>query len=122
MFIISFAGFLVFISCKKEQSCESCKGNKPPNANARSDTTIALPKENVMLDGSVSTDPDGTIISYKWIKLSGPLSSNIIKPDSSKTILKTLVMGVYKFELTVTDNGGLSAKDTVQIIVNQPTT
>jgi hypothetical protein len=28
------------------------------------------------------------------------------------------VGGVYQFELTVTDNGGLSAKDTVQIIVD----
>jgi len=29
-------------------------------------------------------------------------------------------MGVYEFELTATDNSGLSAKDTVQVIVNNP--
>ncbi len=31
-----------------------------------------------------------------------------------------LVEGLYKFELTITDNCGLSAKDTVQIFVNIP--
>jgi len=30
------------------------------------------------------------------------------------------VAGVYKFELTVTDNGGLFAKDTVQVMVDAP--
>lgn len=34
--------------------------------------------------------------------------------------MKKLVIGVYKFELSVKDNGGLSAKDTVQIIVDGP--
>jgi len=91
-----------------------------PVANAGTDQTITLPKDSVLLDGSASTDPDGTITSYKWTKISGPVSSNIINPTSSKTSIKSLVMGVYKFELTVTDNGGLSAKDTVQIMVDNP--
>ncbi|MEO6000562.1 MAG: kelch repeat-containing protein [Chitinophagaceae bacterium] len=33
--------------------------------------------------------------------------------------MKALAKGVYKFKLKVTDNGGLSSKDTVQIIVNE---
>jgi hypothetical protein len=73
-----------------------------------------------MLDGSASTDPDGTITSYKWVKIAGPVSSTITKPDSSKTLVKTLAAGVYQVELSVTDNGGLSAKDTVQILVDNP--
>jgi len=119
LFNISIAGSIIFTSCKKELSCEGCiDGNKPPIANAGRDTTIVLPVDSVMLDGSASTDPDGTITSYKWIKIAGPVSSNISKPDSSKTSVKTLVAGVYKFELTVTDNGGLFSKDTVMITVN----
>ena len=113
-------GLLFHISCQKEFLCEDCNSNKLPIAIAGADQKIILPSDNIQLDGSASSDPDGTITSYKWVKISGPVSSNIVKPDSSKTLVKTLVMGVYKFELTVTDNGGLSAKDTVQIIVNDP--
>ena len=109
----------LFSSCKKELSCENCKDhNQPPIALAGPDLTITLPIDSVILDGTRSTDPDGTIASYKWTKISGPASSNILRPDSSKTLVKTLVKGVYKFELMVTDNGGLSAKDTVQVIMN----
>jgi hypothetical protein len=32
-----------------------------------------------------------------------------------------LMAGVYKFEIAVTDNGGLSSKDTVQIVVTETT-
>jgi hypothetical protein len=111
----------VSISCKKEVSCEGCVGNnKPPVANAGADQKTILPKDSVMLDGSASADQDGTITSYKWAKIAGPVSSNVNKPDSSKTMAKALVAGVYKFELTVTDNGGLSAKDTVKVIVDAP--
>jgi K319-like protein len=111
-------GFLFHISCKKEYSCENCLENKPPIANAGADQIIVLPLDSVLLDGSTSNDPDGIIISFKWIKIAGPVSSTIINTDSSKTVVKTLVMGIYKFELTVIDKGGLSAKDTVQVIVN----
>ena len=118
---IFLSGMLIFTSCKKDESCEGCKdNNKSPIANAGADQTITLPKDSVILDGSASSDPDGTITAYNWTKIAGPSSSNISKPDSSKTSVKTLVPGVYKFELTVTDNGGLFAKDTVQVMVDAP--
>ncbi len=87
-FILSIV-LLFHISCKKELSCENCSTNQPPVANAGTDQISTLPKDSVMLDGSASTDPDGTITLYKWTKIAGPVSSNIIKPDSSKTIIKT---------------------------------
>jgi hypothetical protein len=120
--VFLLSGIIFFISCKKKDvSCEGCADkNKPPIANAGSDQITTLPKDSVSLDGSASTDPDGKIVSWRWTKISGPVSSNIIKADSSKTLIKALVMGVYKFELAVTDNEGLSAKDTVQIIVDDP--
>jgi hypothetical protein len=118
---ILLIGIVIFISCKKEHSCESCRQkNQPPIARAGNDTTLTLPIDSVQLNGSGSTDPDGTITSYKWTKIAGPASSIIIKADSSKTLVKTVKMGVYKFELTVADNDGLFAKDTVQITVNDP--
>lgn len=110
---------LLYISCKKEKSCENCRdSNKPPIANAGKDTIIVLPVDSMKLDGSLSSDPDGTIKSFLWTKILGPASFNIINIAAAKTIVKNLIVGVYQFELKVTDNGGLSAKDTVQVTVN----
>jgi len=55
----------IFLSCKKEISCDGCgDDNKSPIANAGPDQTITLPADSVILNGSVSSDPDGTISSY----------------------------------------------------------
>lgn len=123
--VIKFAVFFliaVFVSTACQKNFEAITSpvvltNKPPIAIAGIDQTIVLPKDSVTLNGSASIDPDGTIISYIWIKISGPAQSNIMKPDSSITVVKALVTGVYLFELTITDNGGLSAKDTIQVNV-----
>jgi hypothetical protein len=123
-FLVLLVGVLTFISCKKEYSCENCGGNpsgstnKPPVANAGPDQVIILPTDSVSLDGRSSSDPDGSISSYLWTKISGPGSFNIIKPSDSTTKVKTLVTGIYQFELKVTDNGGLSTKDTMRVIVS----
>ncbi len=116
--ILTFALFIlliaVAISCQREISCVNCVDrNKAPLSLAGPDQAITLPTDSVSLDGSKSSDPDGRISAWLWTKISGP-ATFIIHPVSSKTGVKKLVMGVYKFELTVTDNGGLSAKDVVQ--------
>jgi len=91
--------------------------NRPPIANAGKDTTIVLPLDSVLLNGSLSKDPDGTISEWLWKKISGPASFAINAPDSASTIVKNFVTGIYQFELTVTDDAGLSAKDTLTISV-----
>src|SRR4030095_1073568 len=107
-----------FISCKKEKSCKDCKEhNKPPIAVAGSDRVITLPADSALLDGSASSDPDGTISEWLWKKITGPASFNIANTSAPKTVVKNLGVGTYQFELKVTDNGGLSAGDTVQITV-----
>jgi len=113
--------FIGFISCKKEYSCEGCndnKNNKPPIAVAGPDQVITLPTDSVLLEASSSSDPDGSISSYIWKKISGPASFSIISPTDSVTKIKALMVGTYMFELKVTDNGGLSARDTLSIIVD----
>lgn len=115
---ILIIGYLFLLSCQKEISCEDCTGNnKPPIADAGHDLIIALPKDSVILDGSKSKDPDGTITRYNWINISGPSSFVIITPSSEKTKVKNLLPGIYSFELAVTDNKGLSSKDTVRVTV-----
>ena len=91
--------------------------NIAPTANAGSNQTIILPTNNVTLRGS-GNDPDGTVASYAWAKITGPSGSTIVNPNSANTVVSGLRQGVYQFELTVTDNKGGAGKDTIQVNVN----
>lgn len=92
-------------------------GNQPPTANAGPDQTITLPANAVTLTGS-GTDPNGTIASYSWIKISGPSTFTITNAASATTTVTGLVQGIYQFQLKVIDNAGATGLDTVQITVN----
>ncbi|WP_120515994.1 PKD domain-containing protein [Chitinophaga barathri] len=92
-------------------------GNKPPVAKAGNDITLTLPTDIAEVNGNASTDEDGTIQSYQWAKISGP-AANIVSPGSAITIINHLSAGTYVFELTVTDDKNITAKDQVTIIVN----
>ena len=67
---IILTSMLFYISCQKKFLCDYCIDNQPPAANAGADEIIMLPKDSVVLDGRASTDPDGVITSYKWVKIS----------------------------------------------------
>jgi hypothetical protein len=121
IFYSLIAVLLINISCKKEKSCEGCKeNNKPPISIAGPDQVITLPTDSISLDGSPSSDPDGNISEWLWTKISGPASFNILNGAIVRTVVKKLVAGNYLFELKVTDNGGLSAKDTLKVMVDDP--
>jgi hypothetical protein len=106
-------------SCKKVATNRPNPTSNPTSnlllvANAGDDQTITLPTDSAVLDGSASK---GAIRSFHWIEIAGPTSTNILNINPAKILVKTLVVGVYQFELTITDNSGVSAKDTVQIVV-----
>jgi len=91
--------------------------NVPPTANAGPDQAITLPTDSVRLNGS-GNDPDGNITAYQWTKISGPVAGSITSPNLASTAVTGLAQGVYKFELRVTDNGGSTGRDTMQVTVN----
>lgn len=91
--------------------------NSPPVSRAGSDMVITLPVSSVNLDGTTSSDADGTITVYEWVKISGP-AATIVSPSASTTSVTGLVQGTYVFELTVTDDDAASSEDQLIITVN----
>ncbi len=92
--------------------------NQAPVANAGADRTITLPTNSASLNGSGSSDADGTIASYLWQQISGPSTSTLSSTTAASITVSNLVQGVYSYRLRVTDNGGLTANDTVRVTVN----
>ena len=93
--------------------------NRPPIADAGVDQTVD-PGDSVTLDGSGSSDPDGTVTSYLWAQTAGPMvtlsaddqvSASFVAPNVNVTT--TLV-----FRLTVTDDDGATASHDVNVTVD----
>lgn len=91
--------------------------NRPPVANAGPDMVITLPANSTTLNGSASSDPDGTIAAYQWTRISGPATFTIANTSGVTTALNNLVEGVYVFRLQVTDSKGATHEDDVTITV-----
>lgn len=106
---------LTLCQCAKEYSFEG-RSNQPPIARAGTDQVVLLPIDSATLDGSASSDPDGSIVTYRWIRLSGT-GGTITDSSSALTKLISLRAGDQVFQLTVTDNKGATAQDTVIIRV-----
>lgn len=90
--------------------------NTPPTANAGNDQVVEDSDRDgsvvVTLDGSGSTDAGGSITNYLW--QDGPTT---LANGPSPTANVVLPVGAYTITLTVTDNGGLTASDTVSVTV-----
>jgi hypothetical protein len=92
--------------------------NQPPVSRAGSDLSITLPTNSVTLDGRASSDPDGTIASYLWTKISGPTQFTFSNAGVNNPTVSNLVAGQYVFRLRVTDNKGSVSNDDVTVTVN----
>jgi len=88
-----------------------------PVANAGPDTTIAMPANSVVLDGSGSTDPTGEALTYQWSQVSGPGAATLGSSGNVTTTASQLQAGLYVFQLTVTNTSGLTNSATVQVRV-----
>jgi subtilisin family serine protease/subtilase family serine protease len=85
-----------------------------PVANAGTDQTVkdadGSGEELVSLDGSASHDPNGSVVAYEWRE-----GTTILGGAAALTV--PLAVGAHTLTLEVTDNDGLTATDTVLIIV-----
>jgi hypothetical protein len=99
--------------------------DKAPSARAGADQTVT-PYTNVTLDGSGSSDPDGTIASYRWVQIKGPnveiLNANTSQASFVATDPGSLGASLV-FQLQLTDHFGLTTRDqcTVSVVnADQP--
>jgi hypothetical protein len=95
----------------------SCSSNLPPVANAGTDQTAAS-GEPVILNGLGSSDSDGTISSYSWTEV---VNDNQVLVATGANPSVNFTTGTHVLTLTVTDNNGGSAIDTVSITINAVT-
>ncbi|CAN8000142.1 unnamed protein product, partial [Ixodes hexagonus] len=89
----------------------------PPTANAGMQTVVYMPKNEVTLNGNLSTDDKG-IKAWEWTK----------SPDTDKHVdmegttspylhLSNMEVGVYKFVLKVTDTADQTSRAEVHVFV-----
>jgi large repetitive protein len=94
--------------------------NQKPTADAGSEQTVNE-GASVSLDGSGSSDPDGTIDSYSWTQTAGT-AATLSGADSATPSFTAPDVGAdgdtLTFELTVDDGNGHTATDSVSITVN----
>jgi len=94
--------------------------NTPPVANAGADQIDIAASATVTLNGTASSDADGTIASYTWTQTAGDTvtlsSASVVSPTF--TAPTTIANQTLTFSLVVTDDvGAASTPDTVDISV-----
>jgi subtilisin family serine protease/subtilase family serine protease len=91
--------------------------NLPPVADAGADQTVTDSDrdgtEMVSLDGSASSDRDGSVVSYAWREGSTSIAAG-------ETPAVWLSVGTHTLTLEVTDDDGDSATDSMVVRVNPP--
>lgn len=98
--------------------------NFAPIANPGNSRSINVSEQEIMLDGSNSTDPDGTIVKYEWEQIDS--HNRLTLSQTSVTNPVARISGfeagrLYIFRLTVTDNRGASSSENVRILVETTT-
>jgi len=100
-------------------TCELIE-NQTPTASAGTDQTTNY-GQLVTLDGSGSSDPDGTIASYQWSQISGTSVALSSPSGATTTFTSPTEENILVFELSITDELGGEDKDTVSVLVQNTT-
>ncbi|MBU8898821.1 hypothetical protein KRR26_24730 [Corallococcus sp. M34] len=91
--------------------------NLPPTALAGADQVLVAPASSASLTGTAS-DSDGTIVSQQWTQVSGPNTATLTGATSLSASALGLVVGLYEFELRVTDDQGAAATARTKVRVD----
>src|SRR5206468_809884 len=107
--------------CDNNTNATECQStNLAPIASAGDRQEVST-NQSVTLNGLGSYDPDGNIITFKWVQVSGKpqvrlQDSDTIHPSFNAPAVSN--QSILTFELTVLDDGGLTDTDSVDVSVN----
>ena len=116
--IVSFDDNTIVSENKVEFTLKEFFTNQAPFANAGPDQSV-IEGATVSLDGSLSSDPDGNPLTYKWTAPSGITLSSATASKPTFTAPEVLTNTDYNFTLTVNDGTIDSSVDQVVITVKQ---
>lgn len=89
------------------------EANQPPEADAGEDVCVLFGNE-VILDGSESSDPEGEPLTYEWRIVKGPEGATLGSSTDVTTSFSPGRLGDYVIELRV-DDGDDSDEDKVRV-------
>ncbi|XP_076128992.1 low-density lipoprotein receptor-related protein 11 [Alosa pseudoharengus] len=93
--------------------------DEPPRTDAGKDVMVQLPTDWAVLDGRDSVDDHG-VAHYEWALVKGNPSVTIKVTHPGLLKITDLQVGVYVFQLTVTDTAGQRSSDNVSVTVLAP--
>lgn len=73
----------------------------------------------VHLKGTVRVASDAKVAVTKWTKISGPAQGTIVNDASTETDVTGCIIGVYKFQLTATDNFGKTGSGVTTVTISR---
>jgi len=109
-----------FIVTTVEQTPEVIE-NQFPIARVQSTVTVNGGGQ-VVLNGTASSDPDGSITNYNWAQTSGSPSIAFTKAQSSQATTSFIAPNVETqliFQLSVTDDDGATSTNSVTVTINE---
>lgn len=114
---------LLGIACSPEKTLPDLINQPPiPRINTRpvvqaGEDILDYPFTTLSLNATMS-DAEDNIRTRNWTKISGPGDCWIMSKNVENTLVRNLSNGKYLFEITVMDDGGLIAKDTIMASIN----
>ncbi len=98
---------------EQDEACDEAPANQPPLARGKTSVTSGTAPLTVTLDATESSDPDGTIVSYRWEWENGSAEGEV-------TTATFTVPNAYDITLTVTDNEGATDSEVMTLTVVEP--
>jgi len=118
--VTEFRDAVIVQTSGTSSTTDTTPNNIAPIANAGLNQTV-LEFATVTLDGSSSTDVDGTIVSYLWTQLSGKQVDILSPTNVNATFIAPEVSSsgeILEFSLAVVDDSSGTDTDDVRITVN----